>query len=51
MTRPHEMGDGFGWASLNMLLKPIDIRSSAKGSSGPSAILHPQEAPAQCLKP
>jgi hypothetical protein len=36
MTRPHEMGDGFGWASLNMLLKPIDIRSSAKGSSGTS---------------
>jgi hypothetical protein len=36
MTRPHEMGDGFGWASLDMLLKAIDIRPSAEGSSGTS---------------
>jgi hypothetical protein len=30
------MSHGFGWTSLYMLLKPIDIRASAEGSSGTS---------------
>jgi hypothetical protein len=28
------MGDGFGWASLDMVLEPIDVRASAEGSPG-----------------
>jgi hypothetical protein len=36
MTRPHEIGDGFGWASLDMVLDPIDVRARAEGSPGTS---------------